>query len=101
MEVAQRDENLRIIAVTFSKELNAIANFAKKAFDFIYDVLKTFAEWLLAKKQRNKEKYLQRMNKSLIAKKLNYSERSLYRLRDQAIQKFAIQLFGLTALEAV
>ena len=45
--------------------------------------------------------YVQQMNKSLIAKKLNYSERSLYRLRDQAIQKFAIQLFGLTALEAV
>ncbi len=45
--------------------------------------------------------YVERCRKDKIAERLNYSERSLYRLRDQAIQKFAIQLFGLAALRAV
>ena len=45
--------------------------------------------------------YIDRETKKEIARKLNYSERALYHLRDRAIQKFAIQLFGLTALKAV
>lgn len=46
--------------------------------------------------------YVERKPKEEIALELNYSERkSVYNLKDKAIRKFAIRLFGLNALAVV
>ncbi len=44
--------------------------------------------------------YIEKATKYEIALKIGYSERSVYHHKEKAIKKFAIQLFGLSALSA-
>lgn len=46
--------------------------------------------------------YVEKMNKDDIANDLGYNQRrSVYELRNRAIKKFAIRIFGLEALQAI
>jgi hypothetical protein len=45
--------------------------------------------------------YVKRKDKDAMASELGYTVRHLYRIKDEAIQKFAVQIFGIVALEAI
>lgn len=46
-------------------------------------------------------RYVEKKSMMFIANEVQYTERHLWRLKKEAIQKFAIALFGILALEAV
>ena len=45
--------------------------------------------------------YIEGQPKHEIAKELGYTERHLYRIKNSAIRKFAVRLFGIEALKVV
>lgn len=46
--------------------------------------------------------YVEKLDKEVIATNLGYSSRqSAYDMKDKAIKKFAVALFGIAALEAI
>lgn len=45
--------------------------------------------------------YVKRMEKDDIGKEIGYSRRQLYRLKDEAIRKFAVRILGIKALDAI
>jgi hypothetical protein len=45
--------------------------------------------------------YVERLSREQIAEDSRYSERNIYRIKDKAIRKFAVNLFGLDGLRVV
>lgn len=43
--------------------------------------------------------YIEKLPREEIAQEANYCERNIYKIRDKAIQKFAVNLFGLNAVK--
>lgn len=46
-----------------------------------------------------KKWYIEKVPREEIALEANYCERNIYKIRDKAIQKFAVNLFGLNAVK--
>ena len=45
--------------------------------------------------------YVQKKDKEEIAEEIGYTERHLRRIKNEAVKKFAVSLFGIVALEAI